>query len=232
MGNGAPTPLKAAPEAWSAALFAPAPAVRVLAEDDMARAVTSHDSAASLALAPSPQEVGDAPPRAVLSLAPPSLVRKITPTPPLSDENAADDAAASLLKTVAGRRGVLVRATPSLESALVGELGHGEVVELAANNQPGAGAGREPRLLCAQRGETGRGDAAGATWMVRGDDERARARAREERSTDSVGSGGFRRGRDADIPRERVAATPRPRRGYSVETGGGRDLENISSKLL
>ena len=41
----------------------------------------------------------------------------------------------------------------------------------------------------------GRGDAAAATWIVRGDESRRR------------------RGRDVDSPQSRVAATPRPRRG-------------------
>ena len=63
---------------------------------------------------------------------------------------------------------------------------------------------------------TSRGDAVAATWIVRGDDKRARAR--EERSTDSVGSGRLRHGCDADIPWRRVAATPWLRRGYSAET--------------
>ena len=44
-----------------------------------------------------------------------------------------------------------------------------------------------------------RGDAAAATWIFSGDESRQR------------------RGRDADIPWRRVAATPRPRRGYSAE---------------
>ena len=45
--------------------------------------------------------------------------------------------------------------------------------------------------------ETGRGDAAAATWIFRGYESRRR---------------------DVDIPRVRVAATPRPLRGNSVET--------------
>ena len=49
----------------------------------------------------------------------------------------------------------------------------------------------------------GRGDAAAATWIFSGDESRRR------------------RGRDVDIQRRRVAATPRPRRGYSVETSRG-----------
>ena len=48
--------------------------------------------------------------------------------------------------------------------------------------------------------QTGRGDAAAATWIFRGDDKRAKACAREEMSTDSVGSGRLRRGCDVDIP--------------------------------
>ena len=47
---------------------------------------------------------------------------------------------------------------------------------------------------------TGRGDAAAATWIFRGDESRRC------------------RGRHVDSPRRRVAATPRPRRGYSAET--------------
>ena len=61
--------------------------------------------------------------------------------------------------------------------------------------------------------ETGRGDAAAATWIFRGDGSRRRRGRdadipwrRESRR---------RRGWDADIPRRRVATTPRPRRGYS-----------------
>ena len=46
-----------------------------------------------------------------------------------------------------------------------------------------------------------RGDAAAATWIVRGDESRRR------------------RGYDVDIPRRRIAATPRLRRGHSVEAG-------------
>ena len=48
---------------------------------------------------------------------------------------------------------------------------------------------------------TGRGTAAGATWIFRGD--------------------ASRRGRDVDIPRRCVAAPPRLRRGYSAETRRG-----------
>ena len=51
--------------------------------------------------------------------------------------------------------------------------------------------------------ETSRGDAAAATWIFHGDESRRR------------------RGRDVDIPWRRVAATPRPQRGYSVETSRG-----------
>ena len=50
-----------------------------------------------------------------------------------------------------------------------------------------------------RRGEsvkTSRGDAAGAAWIVRGGE---RAGAREERSTDSVGSGRLRRGCDVEL---------------------------------
>ena len=57
----------------------------------------------------------------------------------------------------------------------------------------------------------------GAAWIVREGDERTCAR--EERSTDSVGSGKHRRGRDVDIPWKGVAATPRLRCGILVETG-------------
>ena len=46
-----------------------------------------------------------------------------------------------------------------------------------------------------------RGDAAAATWIFPGDESRRR------------------RGRDVDIPRRRVAATPWPIRGWSAETG-------------
>ena len=69
--------------------------------------------------------------------------------------------------------------------------------------------------------ETSRGDAAAATWILRGDESRRRRgcradrprgrradEAREERSTDSIGSGRLRRGWDAYSPRRRVAATP------------------------
>ena len=49
--------------------------------------------------------------------------------------------------------------------------------------------------------ETGRGDAAVVTWIFRGDGSRRR------------------RGYDVDIPWRPIAATPRLRRGYSVETG-------------
>ena len=50
---------------------------------------------------------------------------------------------------------------------------------------------------------TSRGDAAAATWMFREDESRQR------------------RGCDVDIQWSRVAATPRPRRGYSGESGRG-----------
>ena len=52
------------------------------------------------------------------------------------------------------------------------------------------------------------GAAVAATWIVRGDESRRR------------------RGRGGDIPWRRVAATPRPRRGYSVESRRrrGRDV--------
>ena len=51
--------------------------------------------------------------------------------------------------------------------------------------------------------ETGRGDAACATWIFRGDESRRR------------------RGRDVDLPWRRVEATPRPRREQSVEASRG-----------
>ena len=81
--------------------------------------------------------------------------------------------------------------------------------------EPATGAGR--RLQDARRGSSGRIAAAprGATWIFRGDgstprgddDERASACGREERSTDSVGSGRLRRG---------------ARRGYSEGNRSGR----------
>ena len=60
-----------------------------------------------------------------------------------------------------------------------------------------------PRLRRGYIVETGRGDAAAATWIFRGDESRRR------------------RDRDVDIPWRGVPAAPRPRRGYSVETNRG-----------
>ena len=62
---------------------------------------------------------------------------------------------------------------------------------------------RRPSGIETQRDENrSRGDAVSATWRFR-DDESRRCR-----------------GRNVDIPWRRVAATPRPRRGYSVATDG------------
>ena len=99
-------------------------------------------------------------------------------------------------------------------------------VAAAADGRSGGGLVRgyfpdEPRRRRGRgRGysvETGRGDAAAAGRIVRG------GRTREGGSvTGTCGSGSrLRRGRDVDTPRRRVAATPRPPRGHSVETGRG-----------
>ena len=77
--------------------------------------------------------------------------------------------------------------------------------------------------------ETGRGDAAAATWTFRGGRVAATPRLRRGHS---VGDGSrLRRGCsvvtgrgdacDVDIPWRQIAATPRPRRGHSVETSRG-----------
>ena len=97
---------------------------------------------------------------------------------------------------------------------------------------------RRRRGVGAGRPWTGRGDAAAATRIVRGDASSRPRRGRRadsprgqragegilSREADSVGSGRLRR--DADIPRSRVAAAARRRRGREtttrLETGGCR----------
>ena len=64
-----------------------------------------------------------------------------------------------------------------------------------------------------------RGGAAAATWAFRGDDARQRRRLR--RGSFRGDESRRRRGWDVAIPCRRVAAAPRPRRGYSVEINRG-----------
>ena len=65
--------------------------------------------------------------------------------------------------------------------------------------------------------EAARGDAAGASWIFRGGETRRR------------------RGCLVDVPRRRDAATPRPRRGYSVAAaaaGRGRDVDAVAARRV